>query len=49
MSWERWVGTDGIAIGLRRFGASAPYKEIYEHLGISAAKVVEAAKQLTAS
>ena len=46
MSWQRWVGTDGVALGLHRFGASAPYKELYEHLGLTAAKVVETAKQL---
>jgi transketolase len=33
-------------MGLHRFGASAPYKELYEHLGLTVAKVVEAAAQL---
>jgi transketolase len=47
MSWQRWVGSDGVALGLQRFGASAPYKELYEHLGLTVAKVVETAKQLT--
>jgi transketolase len=46
MSWQRWVGSDGVALGIQRFGASAPYKEIYEHLGLTVAKVVETAKQL---
>jgi transketolase len=46
MSWQRWVGGDGIALGLHRFGASAPYKELYEHLGITVDKVVESAKKL---
>jgi transketolase len=46
MSWQRWVGADGVAMGLHRFGASAPYKELYEHLGLTVAKVVEAAAQL---
>ena len=46
MSWYRWVGADGVVIGLERFGASAPYKELYEHLGLSVAKIVEAAKSL---
>ncbi|MEO8192346.1 MAG: transketolase [Gemmatimonadales bacterium] len=46
MSWHRWVGSDGVALGLRRFGASAPYKDIYEHLGLTVAKLVETAKQL---
>ena len=46
MSWQRWVGADGIALGIDRFGASAPYKEIYEHLGLTVSKIVEAARKL---
>jgi transketolase len=46
MSWQKWVGADGVALGIERFGASAPYKEIYEHLGITVAKIVETAKKL---
>ncbi|HEX6574293.1 MAG TPA: transketolase [Gemmatimonadaceae bacterium] len=46
MSWQRWVGDQGVALGLHRFGASAPYKELYEHLGLTVDKVVESAKQL---
>src|SRR5205085_3931420 len=43
MSWQRWVGDDGVILGIERFGASAPYKEIYEHLGLTVDKLVEAA------
>jgi transketolase len=46
MSWYRWVGDDGVIIGIERFGASAPAPTIYEHLGITAARVVEEAKNL---
>jgi transketolase len=46
MSWQRWVGSDGVALGLHRFGASAPYKDLYQHLGMTVDKVVETAKQL---
>ena len=35
MGWERWVGSQGSIIGLERFGASAPYQTIYEHLGFT--------------
>src|ERR1019366_6426700 len=34
MSWYRWVGSDGIILGLDHFGASAPYQELYEHFGL---------------
>ena len=44
--WERWVGTKGVSIGLNRFGASAPYKEIYRHLGLTAKRIVEEAKRM---
>jgi transketolase len=46
MSWQRWVGSEGIALGIERFGASAPYKEIYKHLGLTVERIVEAAKSL---
>jgi transketolase len=43
MSWQRWVAPDGIALGIERYGASAPYERIYEELGLMAGNVVEAA------
>ena len=46
MSWYRWTGSGGIVIGIERYGSSAPYKELYEHLGISVNKLVEAARSL---
>ncbi len=46
MSWYRWVGDDGVIIGIERFGASAPAPVIYTHLGITADRVVETAKKL---
>ena len=46
MSWYRWVGTDGVVMGIDRFGSSAPYKELYENLGLTVSKIVEAAKTL---
>jgi transketolase len=46
MSWYKWVGSDGEILGIEHFGASAPYKEIYEHFGLTVDKLVEAAKRL---
>jgi transketolase len=46
MGWWKYVGRDGITIGLDRFGASAPGPIALEKLGISVAHVVEAAKGL---
>jgi transketolase len=33
--WERWLGTDGVFIGMTDFGASAPYEVLYKHFGIT--------------
>jgi transketolase len=44
--WERYVGIDGIALGLDRFGVSAPYKTIYQKLGLTAARMADEARKL---
>lgn len=36
--WERMIGSHGLFIGMETFGASAPYKDLYEHFGITAAQ-----------
>jgi transketolase len=46
MSWYKWVGTDGVVIGIEHFGASAPYEKIYQEFGITADAVVAAASRL---
>ncbi|MDX1642306.1 MAG: transketolase C-terminal domain-containing protein, partial [Balneolaceae bacterium] len=46
LGWHRWVGSDGIAIGLDRFGTSAPYEEAYEDLGITVDRIIEEANGL---
>jgi transketolase len=38
--WERYIGQDGLAIGLDRFGASGPAAVLFEHFGFSAEKIV---------
>ncbi len=44
MSWYRWVGSNGVVIGIDRYGASAPFETIYAELGLTVEKVVEAAR-----
>jgi transketolase len=46
MGWWKYVGRDGVAMGIDRFGASAPGPIVLEKLGISVANVVEHAKKL---
>jgi transketolase len=43
-SWYRWVGDCGLVIGMNDFGASAPAPEVYEHFGITAEAVAQAAR-----
>ncbi len=43
MGWERYTGENGAFIGMRSFGASAPFKELYKHFGITAEAAVDAA------
>jgi transketolase len=44
--WEKWVGDSGACISVERFGASAPYKVIFEHYGFTVDNVIQRAKQL---
>ena len=44
--WRQYVGLDGAVIGIDSFGASAPAEVLYPYFGITADKVVEAAKAL---
>ena len=46
LGWERYVGTAGKAIGIDRFGASAPGGLLMEKLGMTAKSVVEAVRSL---
>ena len=44
--WDRWVGSRGGFVTVDRFGASAPYKLVYEKLGITVERVVAEAQRL---
>ena len=46
MSWYRWVGDDGVILGIERFGASAPAARIFTELGFTVDRIVNAAKKL---
>ena len=42
--WERFVGLEGLTIGLDHFGASAPYKVLAEKFGFTPEGIVEQIK-----
>jgi len=46
LGWYKYIGRHGVAIGVDRFGASAPGPVVLEKLGISIGHVVEAARKL---
>jgi len=46
--WWRWVGTKGRVVGIDRFGASAPAKDLFRHYGLTAEAVAGAARGLLA-
>lgn len=46
LGWERWVGNKGRILGIHRFGASAPYKVIYEKFGLTVADILREARGL---
>ncbi|MCE3289896.1 MAG: tkt, partial [Caulobacter sp.] len=42
--WERFIGEDGVFVGMTGFGASAPFERLYKEFGITGEAVVAAAK-----
>jgi transketolase len=40
--WDAIIGSEGVFVGMSGFGASAPYKDLYKHFGITPEKVAEA-------
>ena len=47
--WSKWVGDEGAVIGVDHFGASAPFRVIYEKFGFTEANVIAVARKLLAS
>ncbi len=45
-TWARYVGLDGIALGIDRFGLSAPGATVMKELGMTAEHVLDAVKKL---
>lgn len=44
--WDRYVGLEGKMVGMTTFGASGPYKELFEYFGFTVENVVKAAESL---
>jgi len=46
IGWERYVGLDGVSIGMKTFGASAPLVELQKKFGFTADNILAEAKEL---
>ncbi len=44
--WHKWVGSEGLTIGIDQFGVSAPYQQAYEYFGITPEKIASKALEL---
>ncbi len=44
--WHKYIGINGVAIGIDHFGASAPYERLYQEFGLTTGRIVDAAKGL---
>lgn len=47
--WYRYVGLKGAVVGIDRFGECGPAAQVFEYLGVTAAKVVETVEGVIAS
>ena len=44
--WKKYLGSYGITFGINEFGKSAPYKDVYEHFGLTAEKIIMKIKKM---
>jgi len=44
--WRKYIDKNGMTFGIDNFGKSAPYKEIYEHFGLTSKNIVKKVKEM---
>jgi transketolase len=44
--WQEWIGESGKMIGINKFGSSAPYKDLYEHYGLTVKNIISSVHEL---
>ncbi len=44
--WKKFIGENGLSFGLNSFGKSAPYKDVFNHFGLTSEKVVKKIKEM---
>ena len=45
LGWSQYIGPTGVSVGMRRFGASAPLKDLQKKFGFTPERVVAAARE----
>ena len=48
-SWDKWIRENDVFIGLENYGASGPGKELYQHFGITAERIIKEVKNIIAN
>jgi transketolase len=46
MGWSKYIGDNGVFIGMESFGASGPADQLYKHFGITSEAVVKQARSI---
>jgi transketolase len=46
LGWDKWIGADGVFVGMDTFGESGPAKDVYAHFGITAVRVADLGRGL---
>lgn len=44
--WHKWVGENGVVLGIDHFGASAPAEKLYEAYGLTVQNIVQVVQKL---
>jgi transketolase len=45
LGWDRYLGDDGVAVGMHTFGSSAPLRDVMEKFGFTPEKIAVAARE----
>ena len=45
IEWKKYTGEKGLNFGIDDFGKSAPYKDIFNHFGLTKEKIVKKIKE----
>ena len=46
LGWDRYIGQKGAFLGMRSFGASGPWKDVYRHFGLTPEAAAATAKKI---